>query len=107
MPYFSKIFDYKKRRFKTNLTLILILQFNLRLGGYSIWSAISSHPIQKKTQNYSGHEHLIASRQPKKYSKDAFKMEFQTKPKIASEELKSLQYSATKSSGAYQTLYLL
>jgi hypothetical protein len=30
----------KKRRFKTNLTLNLILRFNLRLGGYSIWSAI-------------------------------------------------------------------
>jgi hypothetical protein len=30
----------KKRRFKTNLTLSLILRFNLRLGGYSIWSTI-------------------------------------------------------------------
>jgi hypothetical protein len=26
-------------RFKTNLTLSLILRINLRLGGYSIWSA--------------------------------------------------------------------
>jgi hypothetical protein len=30
----------KKRRFKTNLTLSLIFRFNLRLRGYSIWSAI-------------------------------------------------------------------
>jgi hypothetical protein len=43
---FSKfIWKIKTGRFKTNLTLNLILQFNLRLGGYSIWSAsfIASH----------------------------------------------------------------
>jgi hypothetical protein len=37
---FQKYLEDKKKRFKTNLTLSLILQFNLRLGGYSIWSAI-------------------------------------------------------------------
>jgi hypothetical protein len=34
----------KKRRFKTNLTLSLILRFNLRLWGYSIWRDFPSHP---------------------------------------------------------------
>jgi hypothetical protein len=41
MAYFFKfIWKIKIRRFKNNLTLSLILQFNLSLGGYSIWSAI-------------------------------------------------------------------
>ena len=39
-------------------TLSLILRFNLRLGGYSIWSAIFMHPIEKITfcrlEIYSG-----------------------------------------------------
>jgi hypothetical protein len=51
--------DKKKRGLKTNLTLSLILRFNLRLGGYSIWSAII-HRTPCKKRN-SGHEHLIAS----------------------------------------------
>ena len=45
-----------KRRFKTNLTLKLNLQFNLRLIGYSIRSAIVK-------EDYSGLEHLIVSMQ--------------------------------------------
>jgi hypothetical protein len=36
---FSNLLEDKDRRFKTNLTLSLILRVNLRLGGYSIWSA--------------------------------------------------------------------
>ena len=41
---FFKFFGkYEKK--KTELTLSLILQFNLRLGGYSIWSADTSHTI--------------------------------------------------------------
>jgi hypothetical protein len=47
-------------------------------GGYSIWSAI----FQSHTRSNSGHEHLIASMQPRKYSKKNFKMELQEKPKI-------------------------
>jgi hypothetical protein len=35
-----------------------------------------------------GHEHLIASMQPRKYSKKIFKTEFQKKPKTTSEVLK-------------------
>ena len=65
--FFEKYSKDKKRRLKTNLTLSLILRFNLRLGGYSIWSAII-HRTPYKRRN-SGHEHLIASMQPKEYSK--------------------------------------
>jgi hypothetical protein len=62
--FFKFSWKIKTGRFKTNLTLSLILRFNLRLGGYSIWSAsvIASH-IKK---DYSEHEHLTASRQPSK-----------------------------------------
>jgi hypothetical protein len=35
----------------------------------------------------SGHEHLIASMQPRKYSKKNFKMELQKKPKTTSKVL--------------------
>jgi hypothetical protein len=52
----------------------MILRFNLGLGGYSIWRAIFNAPHIK--EDYSGHEHLIASSQPRKYSEDTFKMEF-------------------------------
>jgi hypothetical protein len=57
---FWKYSKDKKKRLKTSLTLSLILWFNLRLGGYSIWSAII-HRTPYKRKN-SGHEHLIASR---------------------------------------------
>ena len=41
---FFKFFGkYEKK--KTEVTLSLILQFNLRLGGYSIWSASTSRTI--------------------------------------------------------------
>jgi hypothetical protein len=76
----------KKRRFKTNVTLSLILRFNQRHGGYSIWSAIFHRtPYQRST---SGHEHLIASMQPRKYSKKNFKTDLQNKLKTTSEVLK-------------------
>jgi hypothetical protein len=67
----------KQGRFKTNVSLNLILRFNLRLGGYSIWSAIFHRtPYQRSN---SGHEHLIASMQIRKYSKKNFKMKLQKK----------------------------
>jgi hypothetical protein len=68
------------------VTLSLILRFNLRLGGYSIWSAIFHRtPYQRSN---SGHEHLITSMQPRKYLKKNFKTELQKKPKTTSEVLK-------------------
>ena len=54
---FFKFFGkYEKK--KTELTLSLILQFNLRLGGYSIWSATTSRTIYD--QDF-GLQHLTAS----------------------------------------------
>jgi hypothetical protein len=44
-----------------------------------------SHPIQKGRN--SGHERLIASMQPRKYSKKNFKMELSEKPKTTSKVL--------------------
>jgi hypothetical protein len=43
--YFSNFWKIKTRRLKTDLTLSLILRFNLRFGGYTIWSASSSRTI--------------------------------------------------------------
>ena len=42
--YFSIFLENKKGK-KTEVTLSLILRFNLRLGGYSIWSASTSRTI--------------------------------------------------------------
>jgi hypothetical protein len=38
--FFKSIWKIKERIFKTNWTLSLILRFNLKLRGYSIWSEI-------------------------------------------------------------------
>ena len=63
---------------KTEMTLSLILQFNLRLGGYSIWSASTSRTTYEGKD--PGLEHLIASMQPRKYSKDYSKHSMGSKP---------------------------
>ena len=52
--YFSIFLENKEE--KTEVTLSLILRFNLRLGGYSIWSASTSRTIYDQ-------EHLTASKQ--------------------------------------------
>ena len=52
---------FSKTNPKTKMTLSLILWFNLRLGGYSIWSASTSRTIYD--QDF-GLEHLTASEQP-------------------------------------------
>jgi hypothetical protein len=44
-------------------------------------------PHTKEDLKLFGHEHLIASMQPRKYSKKTFKMEFRKKPKTTSELL--------------------
>ena len=61
------------------MTLSLILRFNLRLGGYSIWSTSTSRTISK--EEIQGQEHLIASMQPGKYSEDYSKHSKDSKPK--------------------------
>jgi hypothetical protein len=73
--YFSSLLEDKSRRLKIELTLSMIQRVNLRLGGYSIWSASLIAPHIKE-DNYSGYEHLTASTQPRKYSKDILKMKF-------------------------------
>jgi hypothetical protein len=74
-------------------------------------------PYKRTLDNYSGHEHLTASMQPRKYLEDTFKMLDATKEvlgrhlqdgvqensKTPSEVLGRLQNSSTKSSGACQT----
>ena len=45
--YFSNFLENKEEK-KTEVTLSLILRFNLRLGGYSIWSASTSCTIYKQ-----------------------------------------------------------
>jgi hypothetical protein len=49
VTYFSNLLEDKDRRFKAHLTLGMILEFNLRLGGYSIWIASLIAPHIKKT----------------------------------------------------------
>ena len=43
--FIFQIFSENKERKKTEVTLSLILRFNLRLGGYSICSASTSRTI--------------------------------------------------------------
>jgi hypothetical protein len=52
--YFSNLLKDKDRRLKIKLTLNLILRVNLRLGGYSIWSASLIAPHIKKTGQLLG-----------------------------------------------------
>jgi hypothetical protein len=60
-------------------------------------------PCKRRFDNYSGHEHLTASMQSRKYSKDTFKDGVRDNSRTSSEVLGSLQYSTTKSSVACQT----
>jgi hypothetical protein len=74
--YFLNFLEDTERRFKTNLTLNLIIRFNLRLGLLDMECEFNHTPYKRKLENYSGHEHLTTSKQPRKYSEDTFKMEF-------------------------------
>ena len=59
------------------MTLSLIHRINLRLGGYSIWSARTSRTISEEIR---GQEHLIVSMQLEKYSEDYSKRSKDSKP---------------------------
>jgi hypothetical protein len=50
VTYFLKVLEDKDRRLKFKLILGLILRVNLRLRGYSIWSASLIAPHIKKTR---------------------------------------------------------
>jgi hypothetical protein len=79
------------------------LDSRLGAAGYvSSMTCFSNLFAATKTEDYSQLEHLTASRQPRKYSEDTFKMEFQKNSMIPSKVLGSWHYSATKSSGACQ-----
>jgi hypothetical protein len=52
--FFKFVWKIKTGRFKTNLTLSLILRFNLRLRGYYIWSAIFIAPYIKEDSKLLG-----------------------------------------------------
>ena len=96
---------------KTEVTLNLIMRFNLRLGGYSIWSASTSRTIYDQDL---GLEHLTASEQPRVLGGllDALEGRLRSKKKDVltiwstrrrRPSTRCLQDSATKSSGACQT----
>jgi hypothetical protein len=51
---FSNMLEDKDKRFKIKLTLGPILQVNLDLGGYYIWSASLIAPHIKKTRQLLG-----------------------------------------------------
>ena len=73
----DKLFSRKDHE-DQEMTLSLILRFNLRLGGYSIWSASIAHHIRRRD---SGLEHLIALSHPKKYSEDYSKLSTNSRSK--------------------------
>jgi hypothetical protein len=81
--YFSNLLKDKDRRFKANLTLGLILRFNLRLRRLHHMECKFNRTLYKRRlDNYSGHEHLIASMQPRKYSEDTFKFLISATPHL-------------------------
>jgi hypothetical protein len=94
--YFSNQPKDKDRRLKIELTLSLILRVYLKLEGYFIWSASLIAPHIKE-DNYSGHEHLKASTQPRNYTKETFKMKFRRTRRCLQ------KYSTMKSLGTCQT----
>ena len=60
---FFKFLKIQARRLKTEVTLSLILRFNLRLGGYSIWSASTSRTISEKKFGARAPHSLDAARE--------------------------------------------
>jgi hypothetical protein len=90
----------KKRRFKTNLTLSLILRFNLGLGGYSIWNVIFHRTPYKRrleaiwgmSTSYPRCNQGSSRRRPSKWS-------FRRSQRLLQKYSKCLQYSAMKSLG--------
>jgi hypothetical protein len=63
VTYFSHLLEDKDRRLKIKLTLSLILRVNLRLGGYSIWSAsLIAHHIKEDLTTTQG----ISTSQPRR-----------------------------------------
>jgi hypothetical protein len=93
----------KDRRFKIKFTLSLILRVNLRLGGYSIWSASLIAPHIKNTEQLLRAWAFQSLDAAKEVLGGYLQDEVRKNSKTLSEILGRLQYSATKSSGACQT----
>jgi hypothetical protein len=87
-PFSKSISKTKERRFKTNWSLSLILRFNLRLGGYSIWSAIFIAACSLEAARKVLGRHIQGG--------------VLKNSKMTSKVLGSLQYSATKRSRTCQ-----
>ena len=110
--YISNFWKIKKEK-KTEVTLSLILQFNLRLGGYSIWSASTSRTIYMiKISGFLAPHSLGATRSTWKNYSTNLKEDSETTRRMfwplevledASPNTRRLQDSATKSSGACET----
>jgi hypothetical protein len=57
-------------------------------------------PYKRRLDNYSGHEHLKASMQPRKYLEDTFKMEFgRTRRRLQ-------KYSGACQTRAHETVHI-
>jgi hypothetical protein len=101
--YFSNLLEDKDKRLKIKLTLSLILWVNLRLRGYSIWSASLIAPHIKKTGQLLRAWVLHSLDAAKEVLGGYHQDEVRENSKTPSEVLGCLQYSATKSSRACQT----
>jgi hypothetical protein len=67
--YFLNLLEDKNRKLKTKLTLSLILRVNLRLEGYSIWSASSIAPHIKEDLTTTWSMNLTVSMQSRSTQK--------------------------------------
>jgi hypothetical protein len=92
--YFSNLLEDKDKRLKIKLTLSLILWVNLRLRGYSIWSASLIAPHIKKTGQLLRAWVLHSLDAAKEVLGGYHQDEVRENSKTPSEVLGCLQYSA-------------
>ena len=84
------------------MTVSLILRFNLRLGGYSIWSVSTPRTILE--EEIWGQKHLIASMQSGKYLEDYSKHSTDSKlEQWILEALGGTQRTSSEALGSYGT----
>jgi hypothetical protein len=73
--YFSKFLEDKDRRFRANLTQPDSTSQPKARGLLHMECEFNHTKYKRRLDNYSRHEHLTISMQPRKYSEDTFKME--------------------------------
>ena len=98
--YFSNFWKIKTRRLTTDLTLSLILRFNVRLGATPYGARVHRAPYKRRL---SGLEHLTALMQPEVLRRSLEALRALEVLKDVFRSTCCLQYSATKSSEACQT----